>query len=210
MERGSRLVVGITGGSGSGKTTLAHALAQRFSAAHLSLDDYYHHDPSLTLEDRRRKNWDHPAAFDFAGLASSLAALRRGETAPARRWDFETSTPIHVTEILQPSPVILVEGILLCFDPDLRATIDLLIFLDAPIDVLRERRVRRDVSERGRSAEHTLWQYEAMVRPMHETHVAPYAATADLILDARRSPDELAGAVTQMIERLIHDERLDR
>jgi uridine kinase len=179
------MIVGIAGGSGSGKTSLVRALAANLDEAqvsHLSHDAYYRDRSSVPMAVRATLDYDVPDAFDQDLFLAHLAALRAGVTIRAPRYCFETHCRIGDGEAVPPRPVVLVEGILLLWDPAVRAALDLGIFLDAPEPVRLQRRLARDLSERGRSAASVRAQFEATVRPAHAAYVEPTRALADLVL----------------------------
>jgi uridine kinase len=181
----SPLIVGIAGGSGSGKTSLARALRAKLGEAHvacLSHDAYYRDRSALPVAARAGVDYDVPDAFDQELFLSHLAALRAGVSVCPPRYCFETHCRIGDAEAVPPRPVVLVEGILLLWDPAVRAALDLGIFLDAPEPVRLQRRLARDLSERGRSAASVRAQFEATVRPAHAAYVEPTRALADLVL----------------------------
>lgn len=174
--------VGIAGGTGAGKTTLARSLAAAVGEVIvLDLDSYYLDRSELSPEIRDRLNFDEPGAFDVGLLVSHLRQLRDGHSVEKPRYSFENHTRTGV-ETLSPAPIVLVEGLFALWWEDLRAGLDLKIYLDVPPDVRMARRIARDVESRGRTAESVRRQYEESVRPMHELYVAPTRAHADLVL----------------------------
>lgn len=183
-----RLLIGITGGSGSGKTTLAAALKDRFGPAELlliSLDSYYRDRSDLSLEERRKLNYDHPAAFDQPLLVEHLERLRQGESVAQPVYDYTQHLRGGTLEI-DSAPVILVEGILTLALPQVRELFDLKIYVDTPADLRVLRRLKRDVEDRGRTVDSVIAQYLATVRPMHEAHIEPTKELADLIVPGSR------------------------
>ncbi len=181
----SRCIVGIGGGSGSGKTTFARALAALLpsgTARVLDHDAYYRDLSHLPPADRARTDFDHPDALESDLLAGHLDALRAGRAIAKPRYDFTTHTRLPDTERVEPTPVVVVEGILVLGIEKLRDRFDLALFVDAPADIRLLRRLHRDVAERGRSLEMVASQYLGTVRPAHELFVAPSRARADLIV----------------------------
>lgn len=169
-------VVGIAGGSASGKTTLAELAAARTGAALVTHDRYYRDADAHT-------NFDHPDALDTAALVAHLDALREGLPVELPVYHFPTHKRLPVTERLEPRPIVVVEGILVLSSAELRRRFDLTVFVRAAADVRLIRRLRRDIAERGRDMESILGQYLRTVRPMHDAHVEPSAAHAQLVLD---------------------------
>lgn len=178
------LVIGIAGGTGSGKTTLMNNLIQRFegSVTVLSHDNYYRRNDHLTYEERCLINYDEPAALETDLMARHLEALRRGETIACPVYDFSQHNRSDETIEIAPKSVIIVEGILIFEDKDLRDLMDIKIFVDTDADVRLCRRIKRDVNKRGRSLESVLEQYQTTVKPMHEKYVEPSKKHANLVV----------------------------
>ena len=177
-------VIGIAGGSGSGKTTLVRALTEYFGSAIavISHDNYYKAYSELPFEERVKLNFDHPDAFETALLVEHLQKLRQGEAIYCPVYDFTTYTRSGEVLRIEPTQVIVVEGILIFCDPALREEMDVRIFVDADSDVRLCRRVRRDVKKRGRSIDSVIGQYLDTVKPMHEQFVEPSKKFAHLIV----------------------------
>ena len=178
------LVIGIAGGTGSGKTTLMNNLIQRFagSVTVLSHDNYYRRNDHLTYEQRCRINYDEPAALETDLMARHLDALRRGETIQCPVYDFSMHNRSNETIEIAPKSVIIVEGILIFENKELRDLMDIKIYVDTDADVRLCRRIARDVNERGRSLESVLDQYQTTVKPMHEKYVEPSKKFANLVV----------------------------
>ena len=179
------LVIGVAGGSGSGKTTVSRAILDRVGherIAFLQHDWYYRDLAHLPLEQRRSVNFDHPDAFDNELCIAQLDALIRGEAVAAPTYDFASYTRGTATTLIRPHPVILVEGILIFADADLRARMEVKLFVDAEGDLRIIRRIERDIHERGRSLESVIDQYLKTVRPMHQEFVEPSKRYADIII----------------------------
>ena len=178
------LVIGIAGGTGSGKTTLMNNLIEKFSenVTLLSHDNYYKRHDELTYEQRCKLNYDEPAALETDLMARHLDQLRRGEAIDCPVYDFTRHNRSDKTVRIVPRKVIIVEGILIFEDRELRDLMDIRIFVDTDADVRLCRRILRDVSERGRSLESVLSQYQNTVKPMHEMYVEPSKKFADIIV----------------------------
>ena len=178
------LVIGIAGGSGSGKTTLLKNLVERFSenVTVLSHDNYYKRHDDLTYEERCRLNYDEPAALETDLMAYHLDLLRRGQAIDCPVYDFTQHNRSNDTIHIVPKKVIIVEGILIFEDRDLRELMDIRIFVDTDADVRLCRRIKRDMNKRGRSLESVLTQYQETVKPMHEMYVEPSKKHANIIV----------------------------
>ena len=178
------LVIGIAGGSGSGKTTLMNNIVKRFedNITVLSHDSYYRRHDDMTYEERCKLNYDEPAALETDLMARHLDALRHGETIQCPVYDFSQHNRSNETIEIAPKNVIIVEGILIFEDKDLRDLMDIKIFVDTDADVRLCRRIKRDVNKRGRSLESVLEQYQTTVKPMHERYVEPSKKFADMVV----------------------------
>ncbi|MEE1035909.1 MAG: uridine kinase [Oscillospiraceae bacterium] len=178
------LVIGIAGGTGSGKTTLMNNLIQRYGDAVtvLSHDNYYKRHDELPYEERCKLNYDEPAALETDLMARHLESLRRGETILCPVYDFTVHNRSDETIPIVPKKVIIVEGILIFEDKELRELMDIRIFVDTDADVRLCRRIKRDVNKRGRTLESVLQQYQETVKPMHEKYVEPSKKFADIVV----------------------------
>ena len=185
------LMIGLAGGTGSGKTTLATELAQTFGRqiSVLSHDDYYCANHELTYEERAALNYDHPGAYDTALFVRHIKKLKSGSPIHVPVYSFAQYDRTDEVRILTPTPVVLVEGIMILQDATLRELFDIKVFVDAPADVRFLRRALRDVNERGRTLQSVAIQYLATVRPMHDRFVEPSKRHADLIVSTERSTD---------------------
>lgn len=204
MTHGSCLIA-ITGGSASGKTRLARALADHFAPQGgyvLSEDDYYFDAGRFSDFDPVSFNFDEPAAKEHDLLAQHLAALRAGRTIEAPCYDFATHCRKEQTRVCAAAPVVIVEGMHLLASPMLRGLFDLSVYVSAGDDIRLKRRVARDIAERDRTEGFARGQFEAHVRPMHDLHVEPQKALADIILVNRGSPD--FHALMQPVLRRLH------
>ena len=178
------LVIGIAGGTGSGKTTLMKNLIERFGGVVtvLSHDNYYRRLDHLTFEERTKVNYDQPAALETDLMASHLDELRHGNAIDCPIYDFTQHNRSAETLHISPTQVIIVEGILIFENKELRDLMDIKIFVDTDADVRLCRRIKRDVEKRGRSLESVLTQYQTTVKPMHEKYVEPSKKYADLVV----------------------------
>ena len=178
------LVIGIAGGTGSGKTTLMNNLIEEFRdhVTILSHDNYYKRHDELTYEQRCQLNYDEPAALETDFMAAHLDQLRQGKAIVCPVYDFTQHNRSDQTIRIVPRKVIIVEGILIFENKELRDLMDIRIFVDTDADVRLCRRILRDVEERGRSLESVLSQYQNTVKPMHEMYVEPSKKYANIIV----------------------------
>ncbi len=177
--------IGVAGGTGSGKTTVANAIVQRIGAeriAYLQHDSYYFDLKGHSQEELLHHNFDHPDALESQLLAHHLRELKAGRAVEVPIYDFTRHVRTNQTRRVEPRGVILVEGILIFCEPALRELFDIKIFVDTDADLRFVRRLRRDITERGRSVESVIHQYMETVRPMHLEFVEPSKRWADLII----------------------------
>jgi uridine kinase len=178
-------LIGVAGGSNSGKTTIARRLEEVIGSDGLSLirlDSYYITMREEPIEVRAAVNYDHPDAFDWDLFDDHLARLTAGESVKVPIYDYTIYDRTDEFEVVVPGKVIVVEGILVLWEPRLRERFDLKIFVDTPADLRIIRRLRRDVAERGRTQESILEQYLTTVRPSHEQFIEPSKRYADVIV----------------------------
>ena len=184
------VVLGIAGCSGSGKTTLAKALARALGGVHFPLDNYYRDLSHLPPKERAQQNLDDPEIIEASLLAVHVAALARGEAVERPLYDFATHCRIpDRTETVRAQGFLLVEGLFALYYPELLPLYQLRIYVDTPDALCLERRMKRDVEERGRTPESVMRQYEATVRPASLTFVRPSAANAELTVNGAEALD---------------------
>jgi uridine kinase len=179
------ILIGVAGGTGSGKTTVANQILRRVGAEHITYiphDAYYRDHSHLPSRLRNQVNFDHPDSLETELLIEHLKILRVGRAVEIPIYDFTTHTRTQRTRHVKPAPVILVEGILVFVEPELRALFDVKLYVDTDADVRFIRRLRRDIEERGRSVESVCKQYLSTVRLMHLEFVEPSKRYADVII----------------------------
>ena len=179
------LIVGIAGGSGSGKTTVSRKIVEGLPSTLVSTiqhDAYYRDRPDLDDDARAAVNYDHPDSLETVLLVEHLQQLRSGESVEAPLYNFKDHLRSKSRLRIEPSPVIVVEGILVLADPKLRAMFDISLFVDTAADIRAFRRIKRDMESRGRDLAGILQQYEQFVKPATETFVVPTKAHADIIV----------------------------
>ncbi|RLZ08772.1 uridine kinase [Faecalibacter macacae] len=179
------LVIGIAGGTGSGKTTVVNNILRDLnteSVIVISQDNYYKDNHDMPLEERSKINFDHPRSIDFDLLKEHVRALKNGETIEQPVYSFITHTRTGETILTHPQSVIIVEGILVLTDAELRELFDVTIFVHADSDERLIRRVRRDIQERGRDLDEVLSRYQDTLKPMHQQFIEPSKNYADIII----------------------------
>lgn len=178
------IIIGIAGGTASGKSTFARNIDLKYKdkLTILSHDYYYKNRPDLTFDERTKINYDHPNAFDTDLMIEHLKQLKMGQSIEHPVYSYTTHLRENYTETSNPSKVIIVEGILIFENKELRDLMDIKIFIDADSDTRLSRRIVRDVEERGRSLSNILEQYFTTVKPMHEQFVEPSKKFADIIV----------------------------
>ncbi len=178
------LTIGIAGGTGSGKTTITRRIQRTFGNRVCTLyhDNYYKARDDIPLEERAHLNYDEPDAFDTALMVRQLRQLQNGEAIRCPVYDFTVHNRSDRTVLINPAPVILVEGILILENKELCDAMDIKVFVDTDADVRILRRIVRDVRDRGRSLESVVNQYLTTVKPMHELYVEPSRRRADIIV----------------------------
>jgi uridine kinase len=179
------VLIGVAGGTGSGKTTVAHEILKRAGTAQISLiqhDAYYKDLGDLAPAQRAMRNFDHPDALDNVLLITHLQEMKAGRAIEMPVYDFTTHTRTAETRRLEPHRIILLEGILIFADEELRRLMDVKIYVDTDPDIRFVRRLQRDIAERGRTMDSVIHQYLATVRPMHREFVEPSKRYADVII----------------------------
>lgn len=179
------LVIGIAGGSGSGKTTIAREIRKKLPHDRILVvtqDSYYKDNAGIPMEQRRQINYDHPNAYDMPLMNKKLRQLLNWQAVETPIYDFTKLTRSDKTEHTEPAGIILLEGILVLADPNLRKLMDIKVFVDNDDDIRFIRRLKRDTTERGRTQEQVIRQYLKTVKPMYNQFIEPSKRYADIIV----------------------------
>lgn len=203
------LVIGIAGGTGSGKTTVVKTIIERVGShriACLSHDAYYRDLTHLSLEERQRVNFDHPDSLETDLLIQHIQQLKEWKPVRMPVYDFANHTRTEQTILVEPRRIILVDGILIFYEPALRALFDVKLFVDTDPDIRFIRRLQRDIIERGRTTESVVRQYLETVRPMHLEFVEPTKRYADVIIPEGGMNIVALDMVIARIEKLLGEE----
>jgi uridine kinase len=207
-----RILIGIAGGTGSGKTLVAKTIVQELGSSRVAIldqDSYYRDLDDVPMSDRELKNFDHPEAFDNELLKQHVRDLLDGRAIEQPIYDYTRHARLKETRPFGDHAVIVLEGILIFADPDLRDLMDIKVFIDCDPDVRLLRRIERDIHERGRSIESILRQYRATVRPMHQQFIEPTKRYADIIVPKgghnRVAIDLLKGRIRDLLRERGED-----
>ncbi len=202
------LIIGVGGGSGSGKTTVVNKIVEAIGREEILLiehDSYYRDLSHIPLSERQKQNFDHPSSLETELLIRHLDALKTGYQIEIPVYDFVEHTRQKRTIQASPKKIILIDGILIFSEPNLRDRMDIRIFVDTDDDIRLLRRLRRDINERGRSFDGVLNQYEKYVRPMHLEFVEPSKRYADIIIPRGGENRVALEMVNALINRKLHD-----
>ncbi len=200
------LVIGIAGGTGSGKTTVVDKIVESFTegeVAVLSQDSYYYDNGHLSLEERRKKNFDDPDSIEFSLLVDHIKKLKNGETIEEPTYSFIHCERLKETIPVEPRHVLIVEGILCLANEELRNLMDVKVYVDCASDVRLSRVIRRDIMERGRDVETVLDRYEKTVRPSHLQFIEPTKNFADIIIPQGGLNQKAIEILTHYIKQIL-------
>ncbi len=200
------LIIGIAGGTGSGKTTVVHQIMNELPETEvgvISQDSYYKDNNNLSFEERALVNFDHPRAIDFDLLVQHLKDLKAGKTIEQPVYSFITHNRTDDTIITHPRKVMIVEGILILTNPELRDLFDVKVFVHADSDERLIRRLKRDIAERGRDMEEVLNRYQTTLKPMHQQFIEPTKVFADIII-----PNDKYNTVAIDVVRAVINQRI--
>lgn len=204
------VIIGIAGGSGSGKTTIAESVVTAVGLDTVSLiqhDAYYRDLPHLDFAERSKVNYDHPDSLETELLIEHIHQLRSGSEIERPVYDFTDHRRTTETVLVKPHPVVIIEGILVLSERDLRSVMDLRIYVDADADLRLLRRLQRDIIERERTLDSVIAQYQQTVRPMHLQFVEPSKRYADIIVPSGGYNLGAVGTITSMIRDVLYEAR---
>lgn len=200
------LIIGIAGGTGCGKTTVVHQIMNELPEAEVGIiaqDSYYKETTNLSYEERSNINFDHPRSIDFELLVEHLQELKKGNAISQPVYSFIKHNRTDDTILTHPRKVMLVEGILILTNPELRALFDIKIYVHADSDERLIRRLKRDISERGRDMDEVLNRYQNTLKPMHQQFIEPTKAFADIII-----PNDKFNTVAIDVVRAVINQRI--
>lgn len=202
----SMTIIGIAGGTGSGKTTVVKKIVEALPPHYVSvvpLDSYYNDTSHMTEEERHSINFDHPDAFDWKLLIKQVNELRRGQSIQQPTYSYLICNRLPETVLVEPKPVIIIEGIMTLINKKLRDMMDLKIFVDADSDERLIRNIQRDIVERGRNVQMVLDRYLDVLKPMHDQFIEPTKRYADIIIPQGGENVKGINMVCKYIERLV-------
>ncbi|TDO71596.1 uridine kinase [Flavobacterium chryseum] len=200
------LIIGIAGGTGSGKTTVVHQIMNELPDTEvgvISQDSYYKETHNLSFDERALINFDHPRAIDFDLLVKHLKELKEGKTIDQPVYSFIKHNRTDDTVSTHPRKVMIVEGILILTNPELRDLFDVKVYVHADSDERLIRRLKRDISERGRDIDEVITRYQNTLKPMHEQFIEPSKAFADIII-----PNDKYNTVAIDVVRAVINQRI--
>lgn len=207
------IIIGVTGGTGSGKTTVTRKIIEEFgdvSLAYIPQDAYYKDQSHLSMDERVLTNYDHPFAFDNDLLSEHIRQLLDGQAVQMPVYDFTQHNRAEETIRVEPKEVIIIEGILIFSDKELRDLMDIKVFVDTDDDIRIIRRIKRDMAERGRSLDSIIDMYTSIVKPMHEQFIEPTKKFADIIIPEGGSNNVAIDLMTTKIRSIIpNDLKID-
>ncbi len=200
------LIIGVAGGSGSGKTTFAKKLSDMTNkrASLIHLDSYYLPVLPQSVYLNGRPNYDHPEAFDWDLIIEHIDLLKNGNAIEMPNYDYKTNRRMQESTLIQPSSVIIIEGIFSLFNPEIRKLLDIKCYMHVDSDIRFTRRLHRDLYERGRTVESISEQYYETVRPMHIEFLEPQRRYADIIVGENN--DVAVSILTATIDRYLTNE----
>ena len=202
------ILINIAGGTASGKTTVVHEITKYVDKSDISIicmDNYYKERNDISLEDRKKINYDHPNSFDLDLLYKDLKELSEGKEIDCPVYDFTVHNRHDSNTIeVKPTKVIIVEGILSLYDENIRSVSDIKVFVESDPDIRFIRRLKRDINERGRSMDNVIEQYLSTVKPMHDAFIAPTKRYADIIIPNDLKHDVAIGVLSAKIKDIVN------
>lgn len=201
-------IIGIAGGTGSGKTTVVKKLIERLPKGEVTvipLDSYYKDSSGIPMEERQQINFDHPDAFEWKLLIRQLQELKEGHAVEQPIYDYVTSSRMKETVHVEPSEIIIIEGIMVLHHPKLREQMDLKVFVDADADDRLIRVISRDIVERGRTTEAVIARYQKVLKPMHEQFIEPCKRFADVIIPQGGHNNAAINMMAKFIKQQIRE-----
>ena len=205
------LIIGIAGGTGSGKTTIVRKITDAFFSGEVVVipqDSYYKDNKGIPLEQRQKINFDHPDSIEFSLLIKHLQELKSGKSIEMPLYSYLTSLRLDDTVLVKPSEVVIVEGILMLANPDLRNMLDIKVFIDADADDRLERVIKRDIIKRGRTVTDVLQRYNETVKPSHLQFIEPLKQYADIIIPRGGKNQVGIDALIAIIEKYLYRNKL--
>lgn len=214
MQTNKPTIIAVTGASASGKSLFAQTIYDELlpelgssGIAIIKEDAYYKHQSHLSMAERIKTNYDHPNAFEHSLLSQHLSQLSANKSVDIPTYCYKTHTRLDETQHLSPTPIILIEGILLFADEELRDKFDIKIYIDTPLDICLVRRIKRDTLERSRSIASITEQYLTTVRPMYHQHIQPNKPFADIVVTRggknRMAIEMLKAKIRQLMQRRL-------
>ncbi|MEC8724312.1 MAG: uridine kinase [Bacteroidota bacterium] len=200
------IIIGVFGGTGSGKTTIVNQILSKFGSGEMlviSQDAYYKDNSEISYEERCLLNYDHPNSIDFELLYTHLKELKKGFSISQPVYDFKIHNRTKKTVKISPKKVIILEGILIMNYPKLRSILDLKVYIDANSDIRMERRVNRDISERGRTPKEVINRYITMLIPMHKKFISPMKLHADMVIENHKNTPPNIESLLQKIKTML-------
>lgn len=200
------LTIGIAGGTGSGKTTVVNNILKQLDSNEVNVltqDNYYHYNPDLSFNERVKLNYDHPRSIDFDLLIEHVQRLKSGLPIDEPVYSFITHSRTEDVTIIKPKEILIVEGILVLANAELRKEFDVKVFVNADSDERLIRRIRRDIQERGRDLEEVIERYQTTLKPMHEEFIQPSMAYADIIIPTMKKNTVAIDVLSSVIKNTL-------
>ena len=195
-------IIGIAGGTASGKTTFVNRLKTRFSNEQINIisqDDYYKPLSHLSIQEREQTNFDHPKSIDFNLLHTHIISLKNNETIEVPCYCFSSHDRLNETKLISSKKILIIEGILILSQPEIKNICDYTIFIDAPHEIRLNRRLERDIKERGRTKESVYKQFNDHIVPMHNMYVAPVKDNVNMVINGTEDMTTNLNKISELI-----------